>query len=248
MIKINDYERVDDIQREGYKLIQNPKAFCFGIDAVLLAHFVSGIKIDSKILDIGTGTGIIPLILYAIHKKGKFVGIDIQEAMVEMASRTMMLNQVSNEIEIKCLDIKNFGQDFKRGSFDIIVSNPPYMKAATGLKNSSATKTIARHEVACDLEDIIKASNFILKERGQLFLIHRANRLVDILNLLRQNKIEPKQLRMIYPKITKPPTMVLIHAVKGGGLDLRIEKPLIVYNEDNTYTQEIYDIYEKKML
>ncbi|ONI45881.1 hypothetical protein AN641_02965 [Candidatus Epulonipiscioides gigas] len=248
MIHIKAHERIDDIQRNGYKLIQNPTEFCFGIDAVLLSHFVSGIKLNSKILDIGTGTGIIPLLIYAIHQKGNYLGIEIQENMAEMATRTMLLNNVENNIFIKCLDIKNFKENFKQESFDIIVSNPPYMKALTGLKNKNLGKSIARHEIACTLEDIIKASYFILKEKGQLFLIHRANRLVDILNMMRQYKIEPKQIRMIYPKITKSPTMVLVRGVKGAGYDLFIDKPLIVYNEDNTYTNEIYDIYQKEKI
>lgn len=246
MIKIHDHERLDDIQRAGYKIIQDPTKFCFGIDAVLLAHFISGFKPNFKVLDIGTGTGIIPLLLYAIHGHGTFLGIDIQSDMVEMARRTMELNNLTtNIIDIQCQDIKNFAQNFSPESFNIITCNPPYIKYNAGLQNDAVAKTISRHEVACTLEDIIQASYFILKDKGQLFFIHRANRLVDILSLMRKHKIEPKQIRLVYPKINKEPTMVLVRGSKNSGQELRVDPPLIVYNEDNSYTDEICTLYKK---
>ncbi|OOB78986.1 MAG: hypothetical protein BEN19_08380 [Epulopiscium sp. Nuni2H_MBin003] len=241
-------ERIDDLQRDGYKLIQNPDVFCFGIDAVLLAHYAKVSKKDMSILDIGTGTGIIPILMYAINKKGKYLGIDIQKDMVDMASRSIILNKLEDFIQVNCIDIKLYEQNFKRESFDVITCNPPYMKVASGLKNDNLSRSISRHEIACNLEDVIKASSFILKEKGKLTLIHRTHRLVDIMELMRKYKIEPKRMRMVYPKTDKSPTMVLIEGVKLGNIELKVDKPLIVYNNDNTYTQEIYQIYGKNNL
>lgn len=239
-------ERVDDLERNGYRLIQNPEVFCFGIDAVLLAHFARVSNHKQKILDIGTGTGIIPIVMHAIYQKGHYTGIDIQEQMIEMASRSVMLNEIEADVQMKTVDIKEYKEHFNSGEFDIITCNPPYMKGDCGLKNEHPSKTIARHEVACTLEDIISAASYMLKYGGKMCMIHRPHRLVDILATMRQYKIEPKVMRMIYPKQGKEPTMVLVEGVKNGRPELRVQAPLVVYNEDGTYTDEINEIYGKK--
>ncbi|OON97512.1 MAG: hypothetical protein ATN36_03145 [Epulopiscium sp. Nele67-Bin005] len=245
MLNIKPHERVDDIQCRGYQLIQNPEVFCFGIDAVLLAHYTKIVRQNTQILDIGTGTGIVPILMHGVYNKGNYTGIDIQEDMVEMANRSVLLNKIEQDVCIKCVDIKDFKQHFKSEQFDVITCNPPYMKPSAGLKNENCSKTIARHEVACTLEDIICASKFLLKEKGKLVLIHRAHRLVDILYFMRQYKIEPKRMQMIYPKVNKAPTMVLVEGVKYANAELRVDAPLIVYNEDSTYTKDIENIYSE---
>lgn len=243
---VNSNERLDDLERNGYRLIQNPEVFCFGIDAVLLAHFAQVKKSTDTILDIGTGTGVIPLLMHATYQKGHYIGIDIQASMVEMARRSVKFNGVEDSVKIENVDIKEYDQFFKAGQFSLITCNPPYMKNVAGLKNEDDSITIARHEVACTLEDIIKASSKMLKDKGKLCMIHRPHRLVDIIMTMKQYKLEPKVMRMVYPKVSKAPTMVLIEGVKNGGPELRVQKPLIVYNEDGTYTDEIYEIYGRE--
>lgn len=249
MTIVNSNERIDDLQRKGYRLIQNPEVFCFGIDAVLLAHFASVTKKTSSILDIGTGTGIIPILMHAMYGKRQYIGIDIQEEMVEMASRSVLLNGIEEDVHMRHLDIKDYKTMFKQHTFDLITCNPPYMKGTTGLKNEHPSKTIARHEVKCTLEDIIEAAGYMLKDKGKFCMIHRPQRLVDIIYGMKNQGIEPKRMRMVHGKANQPPTMVLIEGVKNGGSEMRVEAPLVVYHEDNTYTQEIltiYDCQEKK--
>ncbi len=243
---VHSNERVDDLERNGYRLIQNPEVFCFGIDAILLAHFAKVSSHNQRILDIGTGTGIIPIVMHAIYQKGNFVGIDIQEEMIDMAKRSVKLNEIENDVEMKVMDIKVYKEHFKSGEFDMITCNPPYMKGDCGLKNEHPSKTIARHEVACTLSDIIEAASYMLKYGGKLCMIHRPHRLVDIFTLMRQYHLEPKVMRMVYPKQGKNPTMVLIEGIKNGKPELRVQPPLIVYHDDNTYTDEINEMYGKK--
>lgn len=238
-------ERIDDLERNGYKIIQNPEVFCFGIDAILLADFAKVTKASQKILDIGTGTGIIPILMHARYQKGDYIGIDIQEKMVEMANRSSQLNHIEESVKFLNIDIKSYKKYFTRETFDIITTNPPYMKGQAGLKNEHPSIMLARHEIACTLEDIIIASSFMLKERGKLCMIHRPHRLIDITTLMRNYKLEPKRMRFVHPKPDKAPTMVLIEAVKNGGPELRVEAPLMVYNEKGVYTDEIYEIYGK---
>lgn len=243
---VNSNERVDDLGCKGYRVIQNPEVFCFGVDAVLLAHYAKVTRPNQKILDIGTGTGIIPILMHGTYERGCYTGIDIQEEMIEMAMRTVKLNQIEKDVRMMCVDIKSYKEHFSSDQFDIITCNPPYMKGVCGLKNEHLSKTIARHEVACTLEDIVKASSYMLKDRGKLYMIHRPHRLVDIMNLMRENKVEPKAMRMIYPKRDKEPTMVLIQGVRNGKPELRVEKPLIMYKKDGSYTEEIHQIYNMK--
>ncbi len=244
-IKLKENERIDDLEFRNLKIIQNEKEFCFGMDAVLLSDFAKNIKQNSKIIDLGTGTGILPILLSGKTDNTKIVGIEIQEKMAEMASRSVKLNNLENRIKIVNDDIKNICNLFKKESFDAVVTNPPYKENNTGLKNEYEGKIIARHEIKCNLEDIILVSKNLLKDRGSLYMVHRPERIVDICELLRKYKIEPKIIRFIYPKAGKESNLILIKAVKSARKFLKIEKPLIIYKDNGEYTDEIFKIYNK---
>lgn len=235
-------ERLDDLNRNGYRIIQNEKHFCFGIDAVLLSSFV-GVKKEEEVLDLGTGNGVIPILLEAKTKGKHFTGLEIQEYSADMARRSIILNKLSNKIDIVVGDIKEASRIFGPASFDVITCNPPYMIANHGLKNHDESKAIARHEILCTLEDIAKQASSLLKQKGRFYMIHRPFRLIEIINELTRYKLEPKRIRMVYPYINKEPNMVLIEGVKGGKSRLKVEPPLIVYKDKNEYTKEIFDIY-----
>ncbi len=241
-IKINDHERVDDLHRDGYKIIQDPNRFCFGVDAVLLSSFAR-VKKGEHVLDLGTGTGIIPILLAAKTKGQHFTGLEIQEESVEMAQRSVALNELLERVSIKHGDIKEVGSLFTGQKFDVVTSNPPYMNEGGGLVNPHSAKAIARHELLCSLEDVVAAADQALEKGGRFYMIHRPHRLTDILVLMRQYKLEPKRLRFIHPFLKKAPTMVLVEGVKGGNPMVKAESPLIIYSEPGKYTQEAYDIY-----
>lgn len=244
-INLKENERIDDLEFKNLKIIQNEKEFCFGMDAVLLTDFAKDIKQKSKIIDLGTGTGILPILLSGKTENTEFVGIEIQEKMAEMANRSVRLNNLQNRIKIINEDIKNLNKIFKKESFDAVVSNPPYKENDTGLKNDYEGKIIARHEVKCNLEDIIFACKILLKDRGTLYMVHRPERIVDVCELLRKYKIEPKVIKFIYPKIGKESNLILIKAVKNSRKFLKIEKPLIIYKENGEYTDDLLRIYNK---
>lgn len=244
-MNLEENERIDDLQYKGLKIIQNKKEFCFGIDSILLSEFAKNIKKESKIMDIGTGTGIIAILLSKKTEAKEIIGIEIQKNMAEMATRSVKLNNLENKIKIINDDIKNINNLFDKNSFDVIVTNPPYKKNNTGLKNDTEGKLISRHEIACTIEDIIKASNYLLKQKGTLYMVHRPERMVEICELLRKYKIEPKNIRFVYPKKDKEPNLILIKAIKNAGEFLKIEKPLFVYEDDGKYTEEILKIYNK---
>lgn len=235
-------ERIDDLQRNHYKIIQNPGRFCFGMDAVLLSGFARARQGD-RVIDLGTGTGIIPILMEAKTKAEKFTGLEIQPDSADMARRSVRMNGLEKKIEIITGDIKEAESLFGAASFDVVTSNPPYMTEHHGLTNSEAPKAIARHEILCTLEDVISQSSRLLKPGGNLFMVHRPFRLVDIFVLLREYKLEPKRLKLVYPFADKEPNMVLIEANRGGRARMMVEKPLIVYKEQGVYTEEIYDIY-----
>ena len=241
-VEIKDYERVDDLHRNGYMLIQDPKRFCFGVDAVLLSGFAV-VKKGEKVLDMGTGTGVIPILLAAKTDGEHFTGIDIQPESVEMAQRSVKLNGLEDKITIQQADIKNLQESFKLSSFDVVTTNPPYMNDGGGLKNDYQPKTIARHEVLCSLEDVISNGAKMLKSGGRLYMVHRPHRLADIFVNLRKYKLEPKKMRFIHAYADKEPTMILIEAVRGGRPMLKVMPPLIIYEKDGSYTKEVYDIY-----
>lgn len=239
-------ERIDDLEYKGLKIIQNKNGFCFGIDSVLLSDFAKNIKKNAKVIDIGTGTGIISILLSKKANLSKIYGIEIQDEVADMAKRSVYLNNLNDKIEIINTNIKDIFNILNPNEFDVIVTNPPYMKMNTGAINEEKKKLISRHEVECTLEDIIRISYKLLKSNGEFYMVHRAERIVDILFYLRQYKIEPKILRFIQPNLNKEPNLVLIKAVKNAGYQLNVKKPLIVYNEDGKYTDEILEIYNKK--
>lgn len=235
-------ERLDDLQRNGYKIIQNPQKFCFGMDAVLLSGFAK-VKPGETVIDLGTGTGIIPILLEAKSRGQYFVGLEIQEESADMAARSVAYNGLENKISIQVGDIKDAAKQFGASSFDVVTSNPPYMTKNHGLVNDGDAKTIARHEILCDLEDVIFSTAKLLKPGGRCYFVHRPFRLVEILSLMSQYKIEPKRMQLVYPYVDKEPNMVLIEGLRGGKSRLTVEKPLIVYKEPGVYMPEIYDIY-----
>lgn len=241
-IDINEDERIDDLHRNGYVIIQDPKRFCFGVDAVLLSGFCK-VKKGEKVIDLGTGTGIIPILLEAKSQGSQFVGIDIQDESVEMALRSVKINNLENKIEIYKADIKEIDSIYKPSSFDVVTSNPPYMNSGGGLVNNYAPKAIARHEIYCTLDDVAKSAGKLLKFGGRFYMIHRPHRLTDILVTLRNNKLEPKVIRFVYPYIDKEPTMVLIESIRGGKAMTKVLPPLIIYEKTGDYTKEVYDIY-----
>lgn len=239
---LRENERIDDLQRNGYKIIQNPSKFCFGMDAVLLSGFAQ-VKKDERALDLGTGTGIIPLLLSAKTEGIHFTGLEIQEESADMARRSVALNGLEEKIEIVTGDIKDASARFGASSFDVITTNPPYMIGQHGLQNGNEAKTIARHEILCDLEDILRESSRLLREHGRFYMVHRPFRLAEILSKMCAYRIEPKRMRLVYPYADKEPNMVLIEGLKGGKPRMTVEKPLIVYQEPGVYTDEIYEIY-----
>lgn len=236
-------ERLDDLHCKGYQIIQDPKRFCFGVDAVFLSHFVKA-KAGSRILDLGTGTGIIPILLAARTEDTMIQGLEIQEASVEMADRSVQLNHLEERIEIIQGDIKEAAGLFPAASFDVITSNPPYMTHQHGLENEYEPKNIARHEVLCKLEDVVKAAAYLVRPGGSFFLIHKPFRLAEIFSVLMQYKLEPKRMRMVHPYVEKEPNMVMLEAVRGGRSRITVEPPLVVYQEKGVYTEEIEDLYK----
>lgn len=245
-IKLNENERIDDLEYKGLKIIQNTAGFCFGIDAVLLSDFAKEIKNNSNVLDLGTGTGILSILLSKKTNLNKIYGIEIQEQVAEMAERSVKLNDLENKIEILNMDIKDLKNKFDKNTFDAIVTNPPYKKLETGKTCERENKFISRHEVTASLEDFIKTSFDLLKDKGSLYMVHRPERLSEIIYLLKTYKLEPKKIRLIHSNINQEPKLVLIKAVKNAKEFLTVEKPLFIYNEKGEYTEEIYEIYNKK--
>lgn len=194
-------------------------------------------------LDLGTGTGIIPILLAAKTKGERFTGLEIQSESAEMANRSVLLNELEERVEIREGDIKQATELFGGSVFDVVTSNPPYMNEGGGLVNPYEAKAIARHEILCSLEDVVAAAARVLKPQGRFYMIHRPHRLTDILVLLRQYKLEPKRIRFVQPYADKEPTMVLIEAIRGGKPWVKIDAPLVIYQTPNVYTEEIYEIY-----
>ncbi len=239
---LKEKERLDTLQRNGYVIIQNPEKFCFGMDAVLLSGFAKAGK-GSRVLDLGTGTGIIPILMEAKTKALHLTGLEIQEESADMARRSVQFNGLTGKIDIVTGDIKEAGRLFPAASFDVITCNPPYMIGQHGLTNPDAPKAIARHELLCTLEDVLRAASILLKPGGHFYMVHRPFRLAEILTGCVQQKLEPKRMQLVYPYVDKEPNMVLLEAVRGGRPRMTVEKPLIVYQAPGVYTPEIYDIY-----
>ena len=237
-------ERLDDLQINNLKLIQNPNWFCFGVDAVLLSDFASkGIKKNSKILDLCSGNGIIPVLLTAKTENTHITGLEIQSEVAEMAKRSIILNNIEDRAVMLCGDLKNSVDIFGKSVFDAVTCNPPYKENHGGIQNKTDNLTIARHEILCSLEDIIGVSSSLLKPGGKLFMIHRPERLADILCLMRSYKIEPKRLRFVHPSPSKTATMILVEGARQGNPKLFLDPPLYVHDENGDYTDEINEIY-----
>ncbi|MBQ8043129.1 MAG: tRNA1(Val) (adenine(37)-N6)-methyltransferase [Clostridia bacterium] len=241
-MKLQSDERIDDLNRCGYKIIQNTKKFCFGMDAVLLSGFAQA-KEGDKVIDLGTGTGIIPILMEAKTKASEFVGLEIQEESVDMAKRSVIMNNQQEKISIIQGDIKTASKKLGAAMFDVVTSNPPYMNNAHALVNPDEAKAIARHEIKCSLEDVVREGAKLLKVGGKMYMVHRPFRLIEIITKMKEYKLEPKRIRFVHPYIDKEANMVLIEASKGGKSMVKIEKPLIVYKDVNVYTDEIHEIY-----
>lgn len=240
-IALQENERLDDLQN-GYFIIQNTKNFCYGIDAVLLAGFAR-VKPGERVLDMGTGTGIIPILLKAKTPGEHFTGLEIQEESAQMARRSVVYNGLEKDIEIRTGDIREAAAIFGRASFSVVTCNPPYMTGSHGLVNPHLPKAIARHEVLCTLADVISQAAQVLEPRGRFYMVHRPFRLAEIMGLMMKYQLEPKRMRLVYPYVDKEPNMVLIEGLLGGNPRITVEKPLIVYERPGVYTDEIREIY-----
>lgn len=241
-IELKEGERLDDLHRNGFQIIQNKEKFCFGMDAVLLSGFAK-VKEGEKVLDIGTGTGIIPILLAAKTPGQHFTGLEIQPESADMARRSVALNHLEEKISIVEGDVREADQLFSAASFDVITSNPPYMTGSHGLVNPDMPKAIARHEICCTLEDLVSQTEKLLRPGGRFFMVHRPFRLAEIMTVLTAHHLEPKRMRLVYPYVDREPNMVLIEGLLGGNSRITVEKPLIVYEKPGVYTQEIRAIY-----
>lgn len=245
-IELKENERIDDLEFKNLKIIQNKNGFCFGIDAILLSDFAKQIKKDSIVMDLGTGTGIISILLCEKSNLKKIVGVEVQEEVFDMACRSAKLNNLEDKFEIINENILNLKNIYKSNTFDAIVTNPPYKKINTGIVNSKEEKLISRHEVLANLEDYISISSSLLKDKGEFYMVHRPDRLVDILAIMRNYKLEPKEIRFVYSNYSEPPKLVLVKGVKNAKQFLRFRENLYIYNKNGEYTDEIMKIYHKK--
>lgn len=241
-IELRPGERLDDLQRNGYKIIQNEKLFCFGMDAVLLAAFAR-VREGEQVLDLGTGTGVIPILLEARTRGKSFAGLEICGTSADMARRSVQYNHLEEKVSIIQGDIKEADRIFPAASFDVVTSNPPYMTANHGLVNPDMDKAAARHEIFCTLEDVVKQAARALKPQGRFYMVHRPFRMAEIIRIMCQYRLEPKRIRLVYPFVEKEPNMVLIEALRGGKPRVTVEPPLIVYEKPGVYTEEVRELY-----
>ncbi len=242
---VRDNERIDDLQYKGLRLIQNPESFCFGIDAVLLANYAKASAKDT-VMDLCTGNGVIPILMSGKTKASGLIGVEIQEESADLAIRSVKLNALQDRVSIINEDIRKLPEHYPKGSVDVITCNPPYMIESHGLRNEADSKTIARHEIMCTLEDVAATAAALLKTGGMFYMIHRPFRLTEIMVTLNRYKLEPKRMRLVYPYVDKEPSMVLIEAKRDARSRITVEKPLIVYERSGEYTQELMDFYNGK--
>lgn len=243
-ILLKENERIEEIKFAKIRLIQNPDWFCYGIDAVLLARFCKAQK-ACRAVDLGTGTGIIPLLLCNSQKFDEIIGIEIQSVVADMAKRSVQLNSLDHIIKILNIDLKYSCQYLQPNTYDVVLSNPPYMAKGEGLENSDNVKALSRHEIKASLEDVISSANKLLKPNGNFYMVHRPHRLVDILCICRKYRLEPKKIQFVHPKKSKKPNILLLQCTKYGRAELKFMDPLYVYEDSGEYTKEIYEIYRK---
>ncbi len=237
-------ERIDDLQRKGYKIIQNTEKFCFGMDAVLLSGFAM-VKPGELVLDMGTGTGIIPILLEAKTEGKHFTGLEIQAESADMARRSVALNNLTEKIDIVNGDIKEASKIFGKNVMNVVTVNPPYMNDLHGIKNPDMPKAIARHEVLCTLQDVVREAASVLKQNGRFYMVHRPHRLVEIITMMTKYKLEPKRMRLVHPYKDKEANMVLIEGLKGGKSMIKVESPIVVYESENVYTEQLLKLYNE---
>lgn len=245
-MELKSNERIDDLQFKDLKIIQNSQGFCFGIDAILLSDFAKDMKKSELVVDLCTGTGVIPILLAGKTEAKKIIGVEIQEECADMAKRSVTLNNLENRVEIINIDLKFLKNVIPSATVDVVTVNPPYMKKGTGVINEKNAIIISKHEVSCTLEDVIKEAARLLKFNGEFYMIHKSERIADVFCTMRKYKIEPKRVRFVYPQIDKPSNLVLVEGTRSGKEFLKHEKPLIVYKENKEYTDEIYKIYNIK--
>lgn len=245
-MELKNNERIDDLQFKDLKIIQNSQGFCFGIDAILLSDFAKDMKKSELVVDLCTGTGVIPILLAGKTGAKKIIGVEIQEECADMAKRSVALNNLENRVEIINVDLKLLKNVIPSATVDVVTVNPPYMKKGTGVINEKNAIIISKHEVSCTLEDVIKEAARLLKFNGEFYMIHKSERIADVFCTMRKYKIEPKRIRFVYPQVDKPSNLVLVEGARSGKEFLKHEKPLIVYKENKEYTDEIYKIYNIK--
>lgn len=243
-MNLNENERIDDLQYKGLKLIQNKNGFCFGIDAVLLANFAKNMKKCETVVDLCTGNGVVAILLSGKTSASKIYGVEIQEDVANLAKRSVEFNKLDGRVEILNKNLKDLKDSIPSATVDSVTVNPPYMKTGSGVINDENTLMIARHEISCTLEDVVKEAARLLKFNGEFFMIHKPERLVEIFCVMRKYKIEPKRIKFVQPSANKPANLVLIEGSKNAGEFLKVETSLCVYKDDGKYTDEIYDIYE----
>ena len=241
-VNIGKDESIDDLQLNGLQLIQKEQGFRFGVDAVLLSHFAN-VKKKHRVIDLCTGTGIVSFLVYGKYKPQEVIGLEIQDDMVEMANRSSKLNDTSDIVKFVQGDLKDKALLDSLGRFDVVTVNPPYKLNNAGILNPNDKLAIARHEIMCNLEDVIVSARRLLKDNGRMFIVHRPERLADIFGLMRKYKIEPKRVRLVQPNTKKAPNIVLVEGQRDGGAFLKWEETLYVYDDNGNYSEEIDRIY-----
>ncbi len=242
-----EYERVDDLQMKGLKIIQNPNGFCFGIDAVLLSNFCE-VKKGERVVDLCTGSGIIPILIAGKSRAEKITGIEIQDQVADMAKRSVLMNRLQDRVEIISGDIKNARNYIALSSADVVTANPPYMAAGRGIQNGNKAKAVSRHEIKCTIDHVVGTAAKLLRPGGRFYMVHRPHRLVDVLCALREKRLEPKRILFIQPYKDKKPNLMLIKSVRDGKPELVFDVPMAVYREDGSFTSKLRDYYQQESI